>query len=295
MDVSDDSPQRTTWRDRFGRRVLGPGGGRRRLYLRVGIALMLVGVFIVLPGYVANQPRFLQRYPGLRGPYEAWSTSVHAQIRCQACHVAPGPLAQGVYGARMLGEFYLSLVMPARQPGLLSTPTNAACQSCHIDLRTVSPSGDLNIPHRAHVSVLKLKCVDCHTYLVHATNPEGTHTPRMVTCLKCHDGKKAKSACSTCHTNKRVPESHRAADWLVIHGTQQSKIDCTQCHKWTAEWCSECHSRRPRSHSKLWRTEHPAKVKLHRNCEVCHEGVFCVRCHGEVPTLNLDPALKIVR
>ena len=41
---------------------------------------------------------------------------------------------------------------PSREPTLFDKPTNEACLSCHIDLRTVSPKGDLNIPHRAHVA-----------------------------------------------------------------------------------------------------------------------------------------------
>jgi CxxC motif-containing protein (DUF1111 family) len=40
---------------------------------------------------------------------------------------------------------------------------------------------------------------------------------------------------------------------------------------------------------------HGAKVKAHRNCEVCHTGAFCTRCHGTVPQLNFDPALKLVK
>jgi hypothetical protein len=36
-------------------------------------------------------------------------------------------------------------------------------------------------------------------------------------------------------------------------------------------------------------------VARHRNCEACHAAPFCTRCHGELPKLNLDPALKLVR
>ena len=52
-----------------------------------------------------------------------------------------------------------------------------ACSKCHVDLRTVSPSGDLNIPHRAHVAVLKMQCVECHDNLVHTTNAAGQPHP----------------------------------------------------------------------------------------------------------------------
>jgi len=35
-------------------------------------------------------------------------------------------------------------------------------------------------------------------------------------------------------------------------------------------------------------------VKVHRDCEVCHTGSFCINCHGDVPQLNFDPNLKLV-
>jgi hypothetical protein len=297
--VSEDKDiaSKPTWRERIGQ-ALRPGKmdpARRRLLIRVLVVVALLALIIGVPAYIALQPQFVQRYPNLAPKYKSWSTSVHAEVACRSCHVAPGPLAQTAFAARMVGEFYLSLVLPGRQPNLFGPPLNSACQSCHIDLRTVSPSGDLNIPHQAHVVVLKLPCVRCHTYLVHDKNPEGTHTPRMVNCLKCHDGKTAKNGCSTCHTNKAIPESHRAANWTVIHPTMVDKINCKQCHGWTTNWCSACHQQRPASHGPDWRKVHGTVVAKHRNCEACHTADWCIRCHGMVPQLNFNPALKLVQ
>lgn len=260
----------------------------------VGVLAVLAFVFVVIPTYIAVQPAFSQRFPKFDSQYHSWSTSIHAGVPCRKCHVPPTLAAQAGYSVRMLGAFYASLVAPGSQPALFKKPTNAACRSCHVDLRTVSPSGDLNIPHQAHVVVLKMQCVTCHKYLVHQANPEGTHTPRMATCLTCHNGARAKNACSTCHTNKDIPANHRAANWVVVHPQMLSKIDCNGCHKWTANWCAECHSHRPRSHGPNWRTEHGTAVKTHRNCEACHPAAFCVRCHGDLPQLNFNPGLKLV-
>jgi hypothetical protein len=261
----------------------------------LGVAIAAIAVFAVIPGYLASQPQFYQRYANTSGRYKTWSTSVHARVSCQSCHIPPNPIAQTVHALRMPGEFYLSLLLPSRPPMPLPVPTNAACQSCHTDLRKVSPSGDLNIPHRAHVDVLKLQCVQCHDYLVHTTNPVGTHKPTMSGCLRCHNGRTAKDNCSACHTDKALPANHKAADWVVVHPDMQKQIDCAKCHKWTQNWCAKCHATRPRSHTKTWRTDHGQAVKTHRNCEACHEAAFCIRCHGTRPTLNLDPNLKIVR
>lgn len=282
-------------KDRVAARIRRIPAGRRRLLVRGGVVAALLLALVVLPGYLATRPSYLQRYPRLRAEYRTWSTSVHAQVACQKCHVAPGLVPQTVYAVRMIGWYYASPVLRGKQPGLLGKPTNAACSSCHIDLRTVSPSGDLNIPHRAHVNVLKIECVKCHAYLVHEKSPEGKHKPRMATCLTCHDGVRAKNACATCHTSKGRPADHRAADWDVVHSLRQKQVDCAKCHGWTKNWCAECHSRRPASHAGKWRTNHRLRVEKHRNCEVCHAAPFCVRCHGEVPQLNFDPRVRLVK
>jgi hypothetical protein len=271
------------------------GSGRRRLLVRAGIPFAVVAVFVLVPGYFASQPSFLSRYARLDSPYRTWSRSVHAKVACQRCHVLPGMMSQTTYDARMVGEFYLSLVMPGREPKLFEKPTNDACRSCHPDWRTVSPSGDLNIPHRAHVQVLKVQCIDCHRYLVHETSPEGKHKPTMAACLRCHDGRTAKNACSACHTDKVEPLTHRAADWLAVHPQRADGGDCNKCHAWTQRWCADCHAKRPRSHSADWRSKHGARVAKRRTCEACHKADFCARCHGEVPSLNFDAALKIVQ
>lgn len=278
----------------FAARLRALATGRHRRLFRAGVAVAALALFVLLPGWIATRPAFLGRYPDLAAPYRTWSTSVHATVPCQRCHVAPDLLSQTVFDARMVGEFYLAVV-PGRSFGGLAVPTNAACFSCHFEQRTVSPSGDLNIPHRAHVEVLKLACVQCHAYLVHEKSPEGKHTPTMAACLKCHDGRQARNACATCHTNKAAPPSHATADWLVAHASHRDDPACRRCHAWTAHWCADCHARRPKSHGSDWRVAHAAAVKVHRDCEACHAGNFCVRCHGEVPAANRDTTLTLVR
>lgn len=293
--VSDTTSPKRNKRNPLARFVPQTPAEKRRLLVRTAIAAALLIGLVLVPGYLANRPSFVGRYERLHKNYSSWSGSVHAKVSCQKCHVRPGLASQGAFGAKMLGEYYLSLAMPSRSPKLFGKPTNAACSSCHLDLRTVSPKGDLNIPHRAHVTVLKLACTDCHNYLVHALSAEGKHSPPMGGCLKCHDGKRAKNACSACHTDKALPTTHKAAGWLVAHPQKAASGECDSCHKWTDRWCSTCHETRPRSHAADWRSKHGDHVKTRRNCEACHQPAFCVKCHGEVPKLNFDPSLKLVR
>jgi hypothetical protein len=271
-------------------------GSARRRWLIIGavvaVALLLL---VVLPGYIVLQPRFYDRYPGLSEKYEPWSTSTHVEVGCQECHVRPTALAQTGYRARMVGEFYASLVTRSREPQVFDSPTNEACLACHDDLRSVSPSGDLRIPHRAHVAILEMECVECHNYLVHEPNPQGTNTPPMSGCLRCHDGEAAQDTCTACHTEKAAPDTHGSADWLVVHAEEAEDPDCESCHEWTDDWCVDCHTRRPASHGEDWRAVHGDRVATHRSCEACHDGTFCDRCHGEVPQLNFDPTLELVQ
>lgn len=272
-----------------------PAPGTRRLPFLLVIGIAALVLLIVVPGYMASRPQFFQRYPSLEREYATWSTSAHAQSACAQCHIPPNGVDQLRYRIRMTTEFYLSLALPAREPEVFATPTSGACRVCHVDLRTVSPAGDVKIPHLQHVDQLKIDCVECHTDLIHTTNPRGTHHPTMVGCMTCHDGKKAPNDCASCHTEKGFPLSHRSPDWVIVHPDRQKGGKCTQCHKWTANWCAQCHAKRPRSHVANWRTVHGEQVKVRRNCEACHEAEFCIRCHGVVPKLNFDPKLQKVQ
>lgn len=258
-----------------------------------GLAALLL--LVVLPAYLSSLPGFFGRYPALETQHGEWMKSTHLGVGCKGCHVPPKPLARASYHARMVGEFYVSTVFRDRTPGLFATPENSACLDCHSELRTSSPKGDLQIPHRAHITILGMNCVQCHEYLVHEPNPDGKHAPTMRSCLTCHDGDMAKDACTACHTQKAAPASHTTPDWLVAHAEQAENPECVTCHKWTQDWCADCHADRPVSHGVDWRAVHGERVAEHRSCEACHEQDFCVRCHGEIPMLNYDPDRALVK
>lgn len=260
------------------------------------VALVCAALVTLLAiGVVAGtRPGYLRRIPTFSQPVAEWSRSSHAEVSCEQCHVQPGMLARARYGLRMAGEFYLRIPVSSRVPEVMVSPTNAACLVCHSDLRTVSPEGDLRIPHRAHVEILKMRCVECHSNLVHEPGSDGKNVPPMESCLTCHDGDIAKDSCSACHTEKAAPKSHAASDWLVVHADQAESATCPTCHRWAEDWCTDCHTQRPVSHGGDWRATHGRAVESHRSCEACHAGGFCIRCHGEVPQQNYDPTLKLV-
>lgn len=269
---------------------------RPRITLRVRLLAAVVALvaLVGIPVVISSQPTYFGSVPAVEDQFTPWSTSSHAEVACAECHAKPNVASQTVYSMRMVGEVYATLVSRARKPAVFGRPPNDACLKCHNDLRSVSPKGDLQIPHRAHVTILKMECVECHDFLVHEVNPTGKHLPTMAGCLKCHDGDTAKETCTACHTQKAAPESHSSKDWLIIHPEEAASPECDSCHKWTDDWCADCHARRPQSHTTDWRAIHGDRVKQRRSCEACHQGDFCVRCHGEIPQENLNPALKLV-
>lgn len=169
--------------------------------------------------------------------------------------------------------------------GIFTAPSRQVCLKCYTTTRMVSASGDLLIPHRAHVVILNLNCTTCHGKLVHWPNPKGLNRPPMVGCLtRCHDGRKAPNSCSKCHTEKAAPDSHKAPDWLPTHGQKTGLIKCGTCHGWAPDLCKACHSNKPAStHVGNWKKLHQVRARERgKGCLVCHGGKkFCLNCHDQ--------------
>ena len=247
------------------------------------IVALVVIVVLGLPAFSMLQPRYFERYPDLKSRMHNWSTSTHARIPCSGCHVDPGPQGAIRFGIEAIPAFYSQLLHGPRPSNLLQVPDRFACQKCHTNYRQVSPNGDLLIPHRAHVEVLKINCPVCHKNLVHSRNTEGFNAPEMSTCLNlCHNGVKATNKCVKCHTRKQVPDNHKQPSWLQIHSTMTEKVNCGTCHGWAPNYCRQCHQNRPASHAGNWKKLHQFRVKERgtKGCYFCHGGQrFCKKCH----------------
>jgi hypothetical protein len=252
-----------------------------RFPIKSFVALVVI-VLLVLPVFSTLQPGYYERYPDLQVRMDNWRKSTHARISCAACHVNPGPMGFLIFAAKSIPAFYSQMIFGPKPTNLLTVPDRSACQKCHTGYRKVSTNGDLLIPHRAHVEVLKINCPTCHRNLVHSLNAQGFNKPEMSMCLKtCHDGVKATNQCNKCHTRKEVPDSHRRKDWLQVHSTMTKTIDCGQCHAWAPDYCRECHQNRPASHAGNWKKLHQYRAKKEgtKGCIFCHGEAFCKKCH----------------
>ncbi len=251
----------------------------RRRAIRWGIFLLLV-LTIGIPSYIISKPKYYARYKVMRSYYSAWQASTHSKMVCRDCHRKPGLVNIAFFEANAIWKFYLYSFSSPDKADFFTKPSKQACFECHTKYRTISASGDLLIPHRAHVEVLNLECTSCHKWLVHKKNPRGLNTPIMENCLKCHNGEQASAECKSCHTEKAYPDSHKASNWLQVHSERTKEIDCTDCHGWTPKYCQDCHSKRPLSHAGNWKKLHsdPAKINS-KHCLVCHKEKDCLECH----------------
>ncbi|MRS13084.1 MAG: hypothetical protein EG823_08450 [Actinobacteria bacterium] len=246
------------------------------------VLVVLVIIGLVVPIVSTLQPDYYRRYPELGLRMDHWEVSTHSRISCGECHIEPGISGFAAFAAQSVPAFYSQLLYGPDDLNLLQAPTKDACQKCHTSFRSVAPSGDLRIPHRAHVEVLDMECVVCHEDMVHSVNRRGFNRPEMESCVDvCHDGDAASNACADCHTRKNTPESHERADWLQVHGDAAAYEDCASCHDWTPGYCAECHEKRPASHVGNWKTGHAGPAgERGDGCIVCHGGEeFCKQCH----------------
>lgn len=246
------------------------------------LATVLVVLAVVVPVVSVLRPEYYDRFPEIKLRMTHWATSTHSRIPCGDCHIGPGVGGLVSFTVETIPKFYSQLAQGPDETNLLKPPARVACQKCHTSYRSVAPSGDLLIPHRAHVEVLGLECVVCHKDLVHTMNRRGFNRPEMELCLaQCHDGDTATNECVKCHTRKQTPETHLASDWLQTHGSRAAFEDCDQCHDWTPGYCAECHEKRPASHVGNWKSAHAAPaLERGEGCVVCHGGEeYCKQCH----------------
>lgn len=299
-----------------------------------------MAIFLLASWRYTSQSKLCASCHEVRPNYETWARSSHNKVACTTCH--------GGTKIKGLAEIYKHITRSYNQPLRLKSPIRAeVCQECHTVSRVVTASGDLIVPHRWHIESGKATCFDCHRNVAHAgiEGDEGeswlghlqgltarSYRPQMKTCMNCHDGKKAPSKCDFCHKQIRLPDTHRARDWKTGHGTVAKKEyrGCIFCHAIAANqqpsqktltlgeavrsnsFCTNCHTRRPPSHTAEWQVEHKYAARRDREgCPACHEErpegtggspwtalrrgvVACSRCHepphpegwrGKHPTL----------
>jgi hypothetical protein len=185
-------------------------------------------------------------------------------IRCTACHV-------GVENAAARDD--------------LPAPAIASCVECHDDSRRVPTTMQMRACQTCHDQLS-----DTIGQLAPRSHLPGTERPVDHTlafrtdhgedarkdaqrCATCHTqmSGNTEAACDECHQTMR-PADHNVLFRDLDHGTAASTDPerCATCH--VVDFCTQCHSQRPRSHDFDWMHEHAARARENvRACLVCHD------------------------
>lgn len=210
------------------------------------------------------------------------------------------------------------------------------CRQCHSLNLSPYRKGDLIVPHERHAEK-KVSCFACHAAVAHGgvsrpagkavqaaaaklpvsveearqlVLPQATTAP-MDTCMGCHRRRKVTLECQACHTQTKMPESHRKPDFALRHGAaaRENLGYCDECHKYTRDqpqaaiprdageyargnpFCSSCHANMPPSHLRPDWGESHGRGSEAAKCGTCH-GLFpgqegpaaktnCSSCHDQ--------------
>ncbi|MFP7297256.1 cytochrome c3 family protein [Neobacillus niacini] len=283
-----------------------------KLFKRLTIAVFFIVVFFSL-GLVGvettSSSEFCSSCHEMKPQYYTLKASSHSEVDCASCHVQPGAENYVKSKANGVVELYKkqtdSYLAPIKMPNLIP---DEACERCHnMNSRSVTPSGDIIIPHDKHKTE-GIECVQCHSGTAHGEISDRKMTyksdygkwnaklgasvmsdtkyirPQMDTCMECHKARKVTLECTACHESTMVPDDHKTEKFKSgDHG----KIKPSEL-----ETCEKCHSYMSSEEYDLFK-EDPSYKKYLNNEEIDSSNVtvnayaktntFCKDCHGERP------------
>ncbi|MBF0408980.1 MAG: hypothetical protein HQM10_16655 [Candidatus Riflebacteria bacterium] len=239
-------------------------------------------------------------------------THADAKIKCELCHSDGSQKDSGwevLKPSRLNSLPQITFEEPdvassassvaSATAGTFGRPAESLCLSCHFKERKKSDCGLCHLgnptktyrernritlkPGFSHSRHKKADCLECHSDAEKWDSLDECNVNTFMTsCLKCHDGIKAKNACKLCHSPVPRPSDH-GRNYERKHGTAY-RVDpksCRTCHEDSS--CLSCHSRRPKDHTPAWvARRHGISAQSNpMKCEVCHpNNEVCSRCHG---------------
>lgn len=198
-----------------------------------------------------------------------------ATIRCEECHAQSAKSASyGDHAAPRVERCVGCHDDTQRTPSELRM---RACETCHTSraqtLTSLAPRNHLPATERP---------LD-HTLAFRRDHAEAAERDGG-RCGACHTQMSGNSRdiCDECHQTMR-PVDHRITFRELDHGTEAAadRDRCARCH--VVEFCTACHSQRPRSHGfpGTFATEHGGLARINvRSCMTCHDQQqLCAQCH----------------
>lgn len=298
------------------------------------LVLVIIGLASLFSDF-SRTPSGLCHTCHTMAPYSStWQVSSHSNISCLSCHKSPGFSGSLQLGRNMARYIYRqatkSYILPIRIFGGIS---DEVCLQCHTFNRQVTLTGDLLIPHEDH-STKNVRCIACHKGVAHGnigkrrvtislpaqswTRDESARqmsrpftAPPKEDCMSCHFNRRIETGCQSCHSEDKVPASHREPGFLTAHGPQAQEFSaCLRCHAYDSkgkkidlpfggslkaysrrnDFCLDCHRLMPESHLPDFRKHGKAAANNTERCLICHDNqaqadlpeassLYCGSCH----------------
>jgi len=297
---------------------------KRLIFLLCLLVLGTIGLTVAISSTSASTV-ICQACHEMKPEIVTWQASDHAKVACIQCHT------------EINATHFFKLIHFTKKYNLpiqVKTPVaDSTCESCHSNNRTITPTGDLIVPHQNHAKA-GVACVTCHIGVAHGGIAErqatidtdlGSWTAvmgrqnmsqqyktiGMSDCVACHKDNTASKApqnCEACHSRIVTPPSHKTAAWVAngVHGQQaQNDIDaCNKCHSNTLSLVrvpndnkaiayARSNSFCADCHSKNKPASHNVKPFLHGN-QATQNRSNCLICHDENKATKADGANKTV-
>lgn len=175
-------------------------------FLAIAFLIAATASFYVPGAYFTSKRSCLQCHQQ-KGNHSFVMEQYHLSIDCRECHLKPGTTGR-LEGLFQLTSKVLSLNVTGMESDsfrLNASPAN--CVRCHRNvLYETVISNYIRISHREIYTELK-DCLVCHHFQIEKRR--FVELEKMGRCRNCHDGKKAKSDCSFCHTIGGEPSKIR--------------------------------------------------------------------------------------
>jgi nitrate/TMAO reductase-like tetraheme cytochrome c subunit len=272
------------------------------------VVLFSVGFFGL---ETTSSSKFCSSCHEMKPEYYTWKASSHSEVDCINCHTGTSKEDYAKAKVNGLAQVYKKqtggYIAPIKMPNLI---TDESCEKCHnMNSRNVTPTGDLIIPHDKHKTE-GVKCVECHSGVAHGKIAERKVTyrsdyekwddklghsfmsdrkftsPKMDTCMECHEVRKASLECKACHETSMLPNNHKKETFKAgEHGKiQPSDLkNCEQCHSYMSKESSDVFKEEPTYSNFLENGTTNSNSSKITVTQYAKTNTFCKDCHGEKP------------
>jgi nitrate/TMAO reductase-like tetraheme cytochrome c subunit len=259
--------------------------------LKISIQLGILAVVLIAIGTVgfieySAQPSFCLNCHIMKPYYDSWATSSHNDVKCIACHYAPGIKAEAM-GKLQAANQVVKYITGAYGTKPWAEIEDAAClrSGCHTEREiegAVSFAG-IRFDHAHHLGELRrgkdLRCTSCHSQIVQGDHVNVTRS----TCFLCHFKDRPPgepiAGCTGCHASPPVVRS--SAGYVVDHPQyMRDLVSCVSCHDKVTQGsgnadqarCYTCHNEPERV------AEFENTTLVHR-VHIAVHNVECAQCH----------------